>query len=265
MLRSAVTFDLWHTLLHLPPREEDEYMRRQFDAATRVLEGSGPLPGAPVRTSAQLRTAFEREYAAAVIGAVEGRSVSPEEQLSRAARASGRVARPEAYVAEIERTLQAMPFEIAPHAVETMSELSRAGYAIGIISNTVGEPGRLLRPILRSYGFDQYVEAYTFSNEQPWTKPAPEIFQSALTKLGSKPSVAVHVGDGWADMEGARRAGYRAWVLYAGLQHYSETYRRMFEPAAAGGPDLGLRVETMPEVVPLVRRLLPLGPAGEPQ
>ena len=99
-----------------------------------------------------------------------------------------------------------------------------------MISNTIGEPGATLRPILTSMGFDEVVEEYLFSDELPWTKPDPAIFLEALRRLGSDPSHAVHVGDGWPDIEGPKRTGMKAGILYTGLQTYGAEYQRLFLP-----------------------------------
>jgi FMN phosphatase YigB (HAD superfamily) len=167
-------------------------------------------------------------------------------------------------VAELARILRATPFLLAPGAVSVLRELAQLGYALGVISNTVGEPGRLLRPMLASFGFDEYVGVYTFSDEHPWAKPAPEIFRATLRALGSKPSAALHVGDSWSDMEGARRAGMLGGVLFIGLQRYGERYRQLFTKPGAAHLNSNLRATTLSEVVPLARRLLPTPRARRP-
>ena len=256
--RPAVTFDLWHTLFHLEPSDQELYMHRQIEGATDVLEGSERVAGSLRWERSDLRAAFEREYVAAASASVDGRSVTPSEQLIRASRVLGCIPRPEAYVAALERTLAETPFRLAPGALAVVRELAERGYAVGIISNTVGEPGRLLRPILRRFGFDDYIGVYVFSDEHPWTKPSPEIFRAALRALGSKPSAALHVGDGWADIEGARRAGLVGGVLFTGLQEYGDRYRQLFASAGAVTPDPELQVTTLSEVIPLAERLLPV-------
>jgi HAD superfamily hydrolase (TIGR01549 family) len=253
----AVTFDLWHTLLYLEPEAEETYMRRQVESGANVLDGSDASPGAPRIGHEQLQAEFEREYARAVAEAAQGRTVTPSEQMIRAARASGRIPRPEAYEAELEKLLSQTPFRVGEESADVLRELGERGYAVGVISNTVGEPGRLLRPLLRTFDFNAYVRAYTFSDEHPWTKPSPEIFRTALRALGSDPSVAVHVGDGWSDIEGGRRAGLRSAVLFTGLQGYGEQYRRLFVPPTDDATRTGPQVKRLSEVVPLVRRLLP--------
>ncbi len=200
--RPVVTFDLWHTLVYLAPEAEEEYMRRQIHLAADALERSAPLPGARPEGRDVLEAAFEREYVAAVNASGEGRTVTPAEQFDRAAAGVGR--RPECalFLAALVRVVRATPFQLAPGVFSALGELRDYGYALGVISNTVGEPGRFLRPLLTELGFDEFVENYTFSDEHPWTKPSPEIFRTALGELDSDPSCAVHIGDGWSDIEG---------------------------------------------------------------
>ncbi|MGI0128774.1 MAG: HAD family hydrolase [Thermoplasmata archaeon] len=255
--KPAVTFDLWHTLVYLEPEAEEGYMRHQVEAAVQVLETSQMVGNASRASAEELRAAFEKEYADAVQAAGEGRTVTPAEQLSRAAEATGRVPRPDAYLAALERAVATTAFRQAPDALPVLRELGESGYTIGVISNTIGEPGRFLRPILHRMGFDDLVDQYTFSDEHPWTKPAPEIFDSALRGLDSDPSVAVHVGDGWSDIEGARRARMRGSILFTGLQQYGERYRVLFLPAGWDHPPADHRASALREVVPIVRRLVP--------
>jgi HAD superfamily hydrolase (TIGR01549 family) len=256
-IRPAVTFDLWHTLVYLEPEDEEEYMRGQIDEATRVLEQSDHLPGEPRPGVPEARAAFQLEYSRAVTAAGEGRSVPPVEQLTRAAAAMGRVARPDAYLDALRRLIAPLDFRLAPNAIEVLRELREAGYRVGMISNTVGEPGRFLHPMLTRLGFDEWVETYTFSDELPWTKPAPEIFRAALGALGGRSDAAIHVGDGWSDIEGARRAGMRSGILFTGLQRYGKRYRELFLAAGEDRPPAEFTVPTLPQIVPIVRRLLP--------
>jgi len=254
---AAVTLDLWHTLVYLSPEDEETYMRHQLALGQKVLSEAPPTPGSPHLSDAELGRAFARAYEGAVTESVQGRTVTPAQQLARAARETGRDADPARYLAELRDEIGRTRFLRAPGAVELLHGLRDRGYRVGVISNTVGEPGEFLRPTLKSMGFDRYVEAYVFSDEHPWTKPAPEIFRFALSQFEEEPSRAVHVGDGWSDLEGARRAGYRGAVLFTGLHAYGESYRRLFLPDQ-GSPPARFRAERLDEVGPLVERLLPV-------
>jgi len=256
---AAVTLDLWHTLMYLPPEDEERYMAHQLAMGTEVLRSARPLPGTPSRSDEELRRAFERAYVDAVAQSAEGRTVTPADQLSRAAREVGRDADPRNYLTQLHAEIQRTNFRRAPGALELLADLRDRGYRVGVISNTVGEPGAFLRPILEKMGFDRFVETYVFSDELPWTKPAPEIFRVALSKLSEEPPSAVHVGDGWSDLEGARRAGYRGAVLFTGLHDYGESYRRLFLPDVPGAPPAAYRTDRLEDVAPLVGQLLPVG------
>jgi len=256
---SAVTLDLWHTLLYVGPDDEERYMEAQIRIAEEALAAGAVLPGrAPVPDDA-LGNIFEKVYAEAVDAAADGRTISPREQIEIAAERAGRRLDVPAYLRALRDEVLHLKFRRAPGAPELLKGLRADGYRIAVISNTVGEPGEYLRPILRDMGFDDSVEHYVFSDELPWAKPAPEIFQLALREIGSDPSSAVHVGDGWSDIEGARRAGYRASILFTGLHEYGERYRALF--ASFGhrviAPDR--RAERLEEVGPIIRELLPPG------
>jgi HAD superfamily hydrolase (TIGR01549 family) len=254
--RPAATFDLWHTLLYLEPDAEAAYLSGQFDAAVRVLEESRELPGAPARTPAELRAAFDVELRRAVEASHEGITVTPAEQMRRAARALGRDARPEDYEAALGEVIRRTRFSVAPSAHEALAGVRNLGLGVGIVSNTVGEPGRFLRARLSELGFDRDVEVYTFSDELPWTKPAPEIFRATLEKLGSVPGRAAHVGDSWADLEGARRAGLRAGIHYVGLQRYAPEYQSLNYAPPIDRRLIDEEVHDLAEVVPILARRL---------
>jgi HAD superfamily hydrolase (TIGR01509 family) len=255
---SAITFDLWHTLIYLGPRAEERYVQRQISLAVETLEVARPLPGAPRRSREDLAAIFQQERVRAVAEADKGHVVSLTEQLTRVARAAGRQPRPAAYLTALGKEIARTPFRMAPGAIATLRRLRSEGYRIAVVSNTVGEPGAFLRPILHRMGLDRGYEFALFSDEERWTKPAPAIFRKALRALGSRPSQALHVGDGWGDLEGARRAGYRAGIYFTGLQEYGPSYRALH--AASNTKDLGadFRIQRLAELPALARKLLPV-------
>ncbi len=256
---STVTFDLWHTLVYLPPEAESRYMARLVGAAVDVLERSPSEPGRPRASTAELQAQVEAASLRAVEAAHAGRTVTPEQQIAEAARATGRVVAPGAYERAISALLAATPFRAEPTAVAVLRDVRSLGYRVGLVSNTVGEPGRLLRPILERIGFGPLIETYVFSDELPWAKPAPEIFRVALDALGGDPASAIHVGDGWPDIEGAHRAGFRAGVLFTGLHaYYAAAYQERFAPAAPGARGPELTIARLPDLVPELAKLLPI-------
>jgi FMN phosphatase YigB (HAD superfamily) len=256
---SAVTLDLWHTLVYVAPEDEERYMAAQVRIAREALAQAPLLPGARALALDELGRLFEEEYAAAVKAASEGRTVTSPEQFLRAAAQARCTPDLDRYMSELRHEVEALPFRRAPGALQLLRELRSHGYRVAVISNTIGEPGAYLRPALTAMGFDPLVESYVFSDELAWSKPAPEIFRAALAAIDSVPSDAVHIGDGWSDIEGARRAGYRAGVLFTGLQEYGERYRALFASTYGEVLHPDHRVAKLDEILPLVRELLPLG------
>ena len=217
----AVTFDLWHTLLYLEPEAEDTYNQRQREL------GEAALADSPVGGTGSLSEidAFRTVSFEALRMSEQGESISPAAQITRAGTLSGRLVDPERYVARLEALVASSPFRVAPGALGAMAEIAARRVRIGVIANTVGEPGRALQRICEREGFGKFVTGWSWSDELPWTKPSPNIFLHCLQQLGSAPSSAVHVGDGAWDIDGSRRAGYRASVLYTGLARYGAYYR----------------------------------------
>jgi FMN phosphatase YigB (HAD superfamily) len=239
----SLTLDLWHTLAYLEPEAEETYMEDQIRLAVAALQDAPIVDRALARRGGSVRRAFEEVYAEAVAASQAGRSVPPREQIVRAGARLGRAPDPESYLRELAELVGRQPFLAAPGAVEVLARLRDDGWPLAVISNTVGEPGTSLRPMLRSLGFDPLTPTYVFSDEEPWTKPAPEIFAAALARLDAPARTAVHVGDGWVDIEGARRAGFRAAVLFTGLSRYGDRYRRLFLPEGWSNPPTPYRVE----------------------
>ena len=252
----AITFDLWHTLLYLEPREEEAYMRQQWELGVRAL-----LPRrTPVSRAIHgtFRKAFRVAYAEAVENAGEGISVSPSEQVRRAAKRLGVRGRPSEYVKGLSQLVATSPFRRTDGALEVLEELHKLGFRIGVISNTVGEPGRFLRRVCDQMGISAKVDDFTWSDELPWTKPSPEIFQHCLDRLKVTAQNAVHVGDGAADVGGARATGYRATILFTGLHFYGESYRKLFMPGDSAKPSSDYSVRTLAGIPAIVRRVFAL-------
>jgi FMN phosphatase YigB (HAD superfamily) len=252
----AVTFDLWHTLVYLEPEEEERYMQEQSELAESLLASADRLaPGSTAtRTPAE---AFSQVRAEAISAAARGLSIPLRAQFAGAARLAGRVDEGATYVEAVRALVARTPFRRAPQALTTLQELRRRGFGIGVISNTVGEPGWTLRPVMRHLGFEPLVEVWAFSDEHVWTKPSAAIFRWALDRLGVPPERAVHVGDGWVDIEGARRAGLRAGIRFTGLQNYGESYRKyLLAPGRHDAPSPH-RLARLEELPSRLERLLP--------
>ena len=95
-------------------------------------------------------------------------------------------------------------------AIDTVGELKRAGYRLGVVSNAEGRVER----DLSGAGFAGLFETVVDSHLVGVEKPDPRIFHIALERLGASPETAVFLGDVPAvDVVGAEAAGLRAVLL----------------------------------------------------
>jgi putative hydrolase of the HAD superfamily len=111
------------------------------------------------------------------------------------------------------------PLEVAPSIEETLITLRDAGMKLGIVCDVGLTPAVTLRRRLEGLGLLRYFDAWAFSDETGWFKPAPEAFAPALEALEVAPEDAAHVGDNErTDLVGARSLGMAA-IQYTGLHH----------------------------------------------
>lgn len=93
---------------------------------------------------------------------------------------------------------------------ETLEELRRRGYRLGVISNADGRAEQALDVA----GLRGHFELVVDSGLVGIDKPDPRIFQLALDQMGVHPHDAVYVGDIYEiDVQGARAAGMRAILI----------------------------------------------------
>jgi putative hydrolase of the HAD superfamily len=94
-----------------------------------------------------------------------------------------------------------------PNLVKMLNTLQQQGYLLGIISNGRGE---FQTKAISGLGIQNYFDVTLISEIEGVRKPAPEIFQRAMTRLGVSAQNSVFVGDNPdADILGAKSAGMR--------------------------------------------------------
>lgn len=110
-----------------------------------------------------------------------------------------------------------IPPDHAPHVNSALEKLHRK-YRLGIISDAIVSPGRVLRKILYKHGLLKYFSVFTFSDEVGASKPSPKVFHDLLNKLKIKPHEAIHIGDRpYNDIDGPKELGIKA-ILYTGIK-----------------------------------------------
>ena len=212
MLR-AVTFDFWQTLV----TERRGHMRElQIDRWLARLEEHGQP-----RTREELEAAFAAGWQAfedrwrenrgawtaahAVDLAADRLGVSLANGLRDALIDGYRV---------VGETADLDP---APGVDACLRLLHDAGVPLGIVCDVGLTAAPTLRARLEGFGLLGYFDAWAFSDETGWYKPAPEAFRPALEGLGVEPADAAHVGDNArTDIAGAKGLGMVA-VQYIGL------------------------------------------------
>jgi HAD superfamily hydrolase (TIGR01549 family) len=119
---------------------------------------------------------------------------------------------------------------------ETIFELSRRGYRLGIV--TSGSRSRVTREI-RELGLDSSFQILVTNESAINKKPHPEALEKAIMLLNATREVCSYVGDAPEDIQMGRRAG----VLTVAVQSGYPTSRRL----ADSNPDI--RLESISELL----------------
>jgi HAD superfamily hydrolase (TIGR01662 family) len=99
-----------------------------------------------------------------------------------------------------------------PDVKDTVIELDRRGYSLGIIANTITETE--IPDWLESDGLTGYFKAVVLSSKVGYRKPGPDIYLEAVRRIGVQPARCAYVGDNPVrDVEGTRRAGFGMAII----------------------------------------------------
>jgi len=98
-------------------------------------------------------------------------------------------------------------------ARETIIELHRRGYKLGIIANTITETE--IPDWMLSDGVTGYFKTVILSSKVRIRKPDPAIYLLAARVMGGAPEKCAYLGDNpIRDVEGTRAAGYGMMILF---------------------------------------------------
>ena len=124
---------------------------------------------------------------------------------------------PEPELNELVRLHEDMELEHRPDPVpggRTALQSIHGRYRLIVLSDAIFSPGRALRELLRGMGMLDYFDAFVFSDEMGWSKPAPQVFHAAAKAAGCDVTEIVHVGDRpHNDIGGPHAVGARGVLL----------------------------------------------------
>ncbi|MBF2761713.1 MAG: HAD-IA family hydrolase [Ectothiorhodospiraceae bacterium AqS1] len=101
-------------------------------------------------------------------------------------------------------------WRVFPEVRKTLRILCERGIVLAVVSNFDSR----LPPLLEALGLAPFFQAIVHSSAAGAAKPAPGIFDLALTRVGVEAGQALHVGDSPdADIEGALAAGIDALLI----------------------------------------------------
>ncbi len=102
------------------------------------------------------------------------------------------------------------PFSAVP---DLLTKVRAAGLKVAVASSAKTSE---LEKYLQIAGIEKLVDVKTSSEDAQHSKPAPDIFQVALKKLGMEPTDAVAIGDTPYDAQAAGEAGMRTIGMLCG-------------------------------------------------
>jgi phosphoglycolate phosphatase len=102
---------------------------------------------------------------------------------------------------------------LLPGAAVILSALHERGIGLGVVTN---KPQRFIETILDHFGLEGVFSAVIGSDAGVKPKPAPDMLQAAMAKLGAAPGETVMVGDSISDVESARAAGVASVIRRGG-------------------------------------------------
>jgi phosphoglycolate phosphatase len=102
---------------------------------------------------------------------------------------------------------------LLPGAADALRALHERGLKLGVCSN---KPVAFTRELLSYLGIAPYLDVVLGPEDVARPKPAPDMLLAALPRLGVTAGEALYVGDMTVDVETARAAGVRVWVVPTG-------------------------------------------------
>ncbi|HWR65096.1 MAG TPA: HAD family hydrolase, partial [Bellilinea sp.] len=117
--------------------------------------------------------------------------------------------------------------EILDGVPDTIIQLKRKGYILGIITDTAMPYSKKLN-WFDQYGFGHVWDSVISSKELGVRKPSPLLYESAITQVGITPDEAVFVGHKTTELQGARAVGMKTIAFNYELDAVADIYLEKF-------------------------------------
>ena len=102
---------------------------------------------------------------------------------------------------------------LLPGAAQALAAVQQTGRRAAICSN---KPRPFTLQLLQSLGIASRIEVVVGPEDAAQPKPAPDMLLVALARLKAHKDAALYVGDMTVDIQTARAAGVRVWVVPSG-------------------------------------------------
>jgi putative hydrolase of the HAD superfamily len=211
----AVFFDLYHTLVHYEPSQEE--------LEARALQGLG-IDVTAEALHRPILTANEFIYQEIARRPLSQRSkedvMALYAQYQRTVLKEAGIKGDEKLALRLLGMMQQakMKLVLFDDVTPALDSLKKRNLALGLISNIE----RDMTATLKELGLSSKLDIVVTSQDSGFTKPQPEIFQYALQRAAVKPAEAIYVGDQYqVDILGARGAGMKGILLDRG-NYYQE-------------------------------------------
>lgn len=112
-------------------------------------------------------------------------------------------------VADVQKVIEAVPFELQPVAtvVSLMERLRERGHRLFFLSNM---PAPYARHLEDTHAFMQWFEGGVFSSRVQLVKPEPAIFHEAARRFAVAPAELLFIDDFAMNVKAARALGWQA-------------------------------------------------------
>ena len=128
---------------------------------------------------------------------------------------------------------------------ETIIELHRRGYKLGLIANTITETE--IPDWMEEDGIREYFSTVILSSVVALRKPNPEIYLMAAREIGVDPAKCAYLGDNpLRDIQGTREAGYGMMILI----EEPDTLRKMPEDVVINPDRIITRIDELLDIFP---------------